>query len=698
VATNNNVRRRLRSPRRQQGVALIALTVLLALLGIGLVLEALSARSQNTTGRERISREVLAQAKADLIAWSVSHPTEPGRLPWPDRNADGNYDGQSDCVTSGFSNAHLLGRFPQAGDATPCDVVPFGSFAADGYGEPLWYAVSRNLLWNRGQGGADPPVNPGLLDGGASYPWLTVRDQYGNVLSNRVAAVIIAPGGVVANQARGGAAPNPDEYLDSVTVSGTPYDNSDADLDFIIYPDSSRTVSDSDSFNDQLIYVTIDELMRPVEKRVLGDAAVALQAYRTTRGRYPWLSPYRDPLSASGGVTLTGRIEAKDSNDITDNDANFPPSIGNGDLIVNVTRRTFWVVDERDSSIELDLLSPPHDFEVGDAYNLLPAFNGIWGQREGHVPYIDSGAGESHAVATGFTLSWNNGTTSPAPSCTPPTFPAWLSLTALGCTQLQGSYQSGSFVQPQPTVPTPAAANGECIWTDIDSVDCYCHSADCDQATEVRSGAYVVEVCVSSCGSPFFRLVERTYTYSFDFTGSGATTSVGNVKTRRVTNTSPETIVMQDKITVSGTDYVLWSGTVTVPAGSYVMDGIYFDVEDGNEFPVYFFTNLWHHYIYAKIAADHVAVNTISGSPSTDDCVTAVPCVDLDIGGSTIRNDVQAVLVGAGGQLAGQNRANGGMGDYFEDSNATQANDTVDRGIVSAVFNDQVRVIRPNPP
>ena len=52
----------------------------------------------------------------------------------------------------------------------------------------------------------------------------------------------------------------------------------------------------------------------------------------------------------------------------------------------------------------------------------------------------------------------------------------------------------------------------------------------------------------------------------------------------------------------------------------------------------------------------------------------------------------------AGGQLGGQNRSIGNIGDYFENSNATQANDTVDRGVAAAMFNDQVRIIRPNPP
>ncbi len=695
---NNRVVIRGTPRQRQSGIALLAFSVLLAIVSVGLLVDRLSTRSQDYTARERSSNEVLAQAKANLIAWSVSHPTEPGRLPWPDRNGDGDYDGGSDCVTSGFSNTHLLGRFPHAGDVSPCDAAPFGSFTVDGYGEPLWYAVSRNLLWNRGQTNPDPTLNPGLLDGAAAYPWLTVRDESGNVLSNRVAAVIIAPGGVVGNQSRSGAAPNPAQYLDSVTIGATNYDNSDADLDFIMYPDSRKTTTDSDSFNDQLIYITIDELMRPVEKRVLGDAAVALQAYRDTYGRFPWLSPYRDPASATGAQTLTGRIENKDSNDITDNDANFPPSIGAGDLIVNVTRRTFWVVDERDSSTELDLLNPPHDFEIGDAYNLLPAYNGMWGQREGHIPYIDTAVSESHALATGFTLTWTNGTASPAPSCIPVSFPAWLTLSPLGCTQLQNSYQSGSFSQSQPTVPTPVAANGECIWTNINSVDCFCHTTTCNQTTEVRSSTYSLEICIITCITPVSVPVERTFTYTFDYTGIGTTTNVSNVKTRRVTNSAPETIVMQDQITVFGVDYVIWSGTVTIPTGDYVMDGIYFDLEDGSEFPVYFFTNMWHQYIYTKVAADHVATNTVSGNPSTDDCVTIVPCVDLEISGSTIRNDIQAAVVGAGGQVSGQNRANGNLSDYFENANATQANDTVERNVITTTFNDQVRVIRPNPP
>lgn len=694
--------------RRQSGVALLALSVLLVIVSVGLLVEKLSTRSQGNTARERSSNQVLAQAKTNLIAWSVSHPNEPGRLPWPDRNGDGDYDGGSDCVTTGFSNTHLLGRFPHAGDVVPCDAVPFGSFTVDGYGEPLWYAVSQNLLWNRGQTGTDPPLNPELLDASAPYPWLTVRDENGNVVSNRVAAVIIAAGGVVGNQARTGAAPDPDQYLDSVTVGATTYDNSGADLDFIFYPDSRKTTTDSDSFNDQLIYITIDELMRSVEKRVLGDAAVALQTYRANRGRYPWLSPYRDPRSATGGQTVTGRLEVVDGGgkNITDNDADFcNDGVEKDDLIVNVTRRTSTKVKKCESATELDI-DHDIDFEVGHAYNVLPAFNGVWGGldgvtgdgREGHIPFIDVSAAESYAVSTGFTLSWNNGTTSTPPTCLP--LESYLFFTSTGCDQLQNSYQSGSFTQPLPEVPASGDAGGECIWTDLDTADCFCHTPDCNQTTETRNAAYTVELnCVGLCAGTIISVpVKRTFTYTFDYTGSGATTSVGNVKTRQVTNTAPQTIEMTDQITVLGFTYTIWNGTVTVPPDSYVMDGIYFDMEDGNEFPGYFFTNLWHHYIYVKIAADQVAVNTITGNPSTDSCVAGTDCIELRINGNTVREDIQAALVGAGGTLAGQDRSDGEMKDYFEDKNKDDGNDTVERAVAASDFNDQVRVIRPNLP
>lgn len=691
------------NPTRQTGAALLLFTALLVVISASVLLDRLSNRTRLNTGRAQETTAALAEARAALIGWAVSHSQEPGRLPWPDRNGDANYDGSGDCFAGGVSNALLLGRFPFSGDATPCSNEAMGVYPLDGAGEPLFYAVSQNLIQHRGKPGTDPAINPGLLDGGASYPWLTVVDQNGGVISDRVAAVIIAPGAALEAQDRSAAAPDPDQFLDSVAGVES---NADNDLVFIQYPDSRFTAVETDSFNDRLTYITIDELMRKVEKRVLGDAAVALRTYRTTNGRFPWLSLYRDPLSATGAQTVTGRVDSVPggSDKLVDNDVDFNAAgVVDGDIIINVTRRTSWVVKNVNGNNKLDIYGSP-DFIIGHAYNVRPAFNGIWGQREGHIPYIyidpiDPAADESYALATGFTLTWNNGNAAPAPGCAPATLPAWVTISATGCTQLQNSYQTGTYTMPQPTVPTPASDNGECIWTDIGT-------ADCMPNTETRNPAYTMEVCLFGCG--FIRVnapVRRDYVYTLNYAGTGATTSANNVKTRRVTNTAPETIQMTDTLWPGFLDVALWSGTVTMNAGNYVMDGIHFDIEDGVEFPGYFFTNLWHEYLYAKISDEHVAVND-AGAASSDNCTAGTDCVSVEIGGATNRNEIQAVIVGAGGQLAGQDRVTGTpcpgqpdfLCDYFESNNAVTANDSADRGVLAATFNDQVRVIQPNPP
>jgi len=299
----------------QKGAVVILMAFIIGLGATAYLLKAFNA-SNLQAEQDKKTYQTLSEAKSALIAWAVSHPNVPGMMPWPDRNTDldfegdNAYDGKSDCVTTAFQSSYLLGQLPWRAQSNPC-VTPhtgLGSDFRDGQGNHLWYAVSRNLVYDYENAQA-PVINPGMINpphaitpylrqgGTESYPWLRVLDRNGNLISDRVAAVIIAPGNPIGGQNRSASAPNANEFLDSFKIGAANYKNSDAalvDEDFIM-GDDSRNVSINDPtfvqpyhFNDKLVYITIDELMTALEKRVGEEVRNALKRYHDANGYYPF--------------------------------------------------------------------------------------------------------------------------------------------------------------------------------------------------------------------------------------------------------------------------------------------------------------------------------------------------------------------------------------------------------------------------
>ena len=313
----------MRSDRidRQAGAVLVVMLSLGVLVTTALLVSRLGSMRIDGREREAITARSLADAEEALIAWAVSVPraagrrTTPGLLPCPDRNRDGNYDGIGDCVTFGLNASHLLGRLPFAGDARPCPRIGFGIDARDASGERLWYAVSRNLV----TGGGGGPVNPDMgAPGKMVHPWIVLRDTDGDEIIDAstglplpVAAIVIAPGPALGRQDRRRVAPGPEHYLDRIRIADSTFDNSDSDgcPDAAEPPCASRLYGEEfivdrgirglDGFNDRLAFVTVNELIQAVEKRVLGEVAIVLNGYHSTYGAYPWLAPFSDPVSAS---------------------------------------------------------------------------------------------------------------------------------------------------------------------------------------------------------------------------------------------------------------------------------------------------------------------------------------------------------------------------------------------------------------
>ena len=298
--------------RYQRGQALLFLLALVVIgltaLGLGLIRPAASAiNADNRT------TQALAQAKDLLLGWGISNQIRPGLLPYPDRNSDGAYDGYSDCppqdsnpVTSNL----LLGKLPFIGEKLPC-VSPstnMGIEKTDAGGETLWYAVSSNLVNDR-----IPAVYPNIpanLNGTTN--WLSVSDSSGNLLSNQVAFVLLAPGGVLPAQDRSAAAPGAVNYLDSYTVGAGTYNNWDSSaLSFISAPDTARVPAGSNQFNDRLIYVTRDEYRIAIANRIAGELKLLLTQFYIDNGFYPYAAPAADGECVNG--TTTGYFPSQDA-------------------------------------------------------------------------------------------------------------------------------------------------------------------------------------------------------------------------------------------------------------------------------------------------------------------------------------------------------------------------------------------------
>lgn len=258
------------SCRAQRGAAL-----LLAMFMIGLVVTAYVMQSYDAAEikarQEEKTMKALAEAKEALIAWSVTHSQTPGQMPWPDRReiTNPNYDGRSDCSSASFElvnsqgEANFLGQLPSLSSTAPCLIYPGIGHYQDAYGNKLWYAVSRNLVRNYVSPATNPVINPGVITA-PTYPWMVVRDSQGRVISNRVAIVIIAPGLPLPGQHRSTSAPPASAYLDTMEINGNVYSNADYLIDNEDFIQGPTTAS----FNDRLVYITIDELITNIAKRV----------------------------------------------------------------------------------------------------------------------------------------------------------------------------------------------------------------------------------------------------------------------------------------------------------------------------------------------------------------------------------------------------------------------------------------------
>lgn len=179
-----------------------------------------------------------------------------------------------------------IGRLPWKDLGAPVNAVVKG----DSTGSEPWYAISANLtdpncvtLLNPAISALPTTLNSCARPDTLPHPWLTVQNAAGVVLSNRVAAVIILPGPPLATlgqvRASNPAAVNRaliGTYLEGVNASLT---------------DTFQQSPATATFNDQLAFITIDELIAATTQRVGNEVRALLNKKLVSLGYFPWAAP-----------------------------------------------------------------------------------------------------------------------------------------------------------------------------------------------------------------------------------------------------------------------------------------------------------------------------------------------------------------------------------------------------------------------
>jgi len=323
--------------KKQGGIALLVLMIALALGFSVYYFSSISIVNIRVDNIET-TRAVLKQAKQSLINYAITHangngngkPGEYGYLPCPDSISNVIVEGEQDGTCGGQYKNHL-GYLPWKALDIPA--------LKDGSGNCLWYAISGNYKGENYSELINEDTN-GLFQ---------IVDIDGNIVEDRVAAVILAPGEALSGQVRN---------IDVATHCGEDYGNQasylegDGVVDNSNLPDIVDSVDQfiqatltSDSaaipYNDNLITITGDEIWQAIMKstdinarltEVTEALAICLSNFANDTGnsnkRLPWpatkdldgigdyrdMSYYSDELNAVTGYAGRFPFLVDDSN------------------------------------------------------------------------------------------------------------------------------------------------------------------------------------------------------------------------------------------------------------------------------------------------------------------------------------------------------------------------------------------------
>ena len=272
----------------QRGFALIAMLVLAAMITAFLITVGLNRSSAEISNeREDRNMSALRQAKAALIAYAASEQWQlhtgstyfqPGSLPCPDQNDDGNQN----CAF-GSTARSMIGRLPWQSMGI--------EDLRDSSGERLWYAVSHDFRKMQ-----CPTTNCTTINSDTQGQ-LTVS---GMIAMNNVVAVVIAPGPIILAQTR------PNSNLVAAHNDPANYVESFASGDWVHFNFATNAIPDL-NLNDRLVVITQADLMAAVEPvvaaQIARDVKPLLNTFASQWGAFPFPANFAPDPGTSGGAT-----------------------------------------------------------------------------------------------------------------------------------------------------------------------------------------------------------------------------------------------------------------------------------------------------------------------------------------------------------------------------------------------------------
>jgi len=259
----------VKSLKKQSGYALLILMALLTLVAATLAVKTMNNNGNSQTDRDKITAAALAQAKEALIGYAGTyrdtHANLPlnGYLPNPDMGPGLNSP-EGSAAGSSSRDISIIGKLPWRA----LGLQPLANKNVD----CLWYIVSGRFK-NQYKTDSLNWDTQGQID---------VIDANGNTVAGNLAALIIAPGMpldgqsrtlVDATHTRCGGNYDAHNYLDAYNIA-------DALAGTVNYftgssnnsraPDTSNKTfvqTGNDHYNDQLLFITVDDIFRTIIKR-----------------------------------------------------------------------------------------------------------------------------------------------------------------------------------------------------------------------------------------------------------------------------------------------------------------------------------------------------------------------------------------------------------------------------------------------